>query len=65
MGAACLPVPEAAEDWEPFFTEALESLKDAFWSESYPIAPVETAVAVGSALEAVLSATDPVVTLAH
>ena len=52
-------LPEAAEDWEQVFAAALGALKDAFWAESYKVAPAETAAAVGAALEAVLSATDP------
>ena len=52
-------VPAPAEDWEPFFTAALTRLKDAFWSESFSVAPAETAQAVAAALDAVLSATDP------
>ena len=42
-----------------YFATALGELKDAFWSESYQVAPVETAAAVGAALAAVLSATEP------
>ena len=34
-------------------------MKDAFWAESFKVAPVETAQAVERALVAVLSATDP------
>ena len=60
MGAALLILlPEAAEEWDPFFTAVLGSIKNAFWSEKDRVAPVETAVTVGAALEAVLSATDP------
>ena len=38
---------------------ALDELKDAFWAESVKVAAVETAAAVGSALEAVLAASEP------
>ena len=52
-------LPEVAADWEQVFAAALAGLKDAFWAESYKVASAETAVAVGVALCAVLSATDP------
>ena len=57
-GAAYL-LPAPADDWDAVFGAALAELKDAFWAESFKVAPVETAAAVGSALVAVLSATDP------
>lgn len=55
--AYLLPAP--ADDWEHVFSTALGQIKDAFWSESISVASAETAQAVGSALAAVLSATDP------
>ena len=55
--AYLLPAP--AEDWEHVSANALGELKDAFWSESFQVAPVETAAAVERALVALLSATDP------
>ena len=55
--AYLLPVP--ADDWDAVFAAALGQSKDAFWAESLAVAPVETAAAAGSALAAVLSATDP------
>ena len=56
--AYLLPAP--AEDWEHVFATALGELKDAFWADSFKVAPVETAAAVARALVALLSATDPV-----
>jgi ATP-dependent helicase/nuclease subunit B len=50
---------EAAADWEQVFAAALGALKDAFWAESYKVAPVETANAVAAALVDLLSATEP------
>ena len=50
---------ELADDWETAFGDALTSLEDAFWAESFKVAPVETAEAVERALVEVLSATDP------
>ena len=55
--AYLLPAP--ADGWEEVFSAALGQSKDAFWAESFKVAPVETAGAVGSALVAVLSATEP------
>ena len=52
-------LPEVADDWDPVFAKALGKLKAAFWAESVKVAPVETAAAVGAALEAVLSASEP------
>jgi hypothetical protein len=52
-------LPAPADDWDAVFAAALGELKDAFWAESFKVAPVETAGAVGSALVAVLSATEP------
>ncbi len=52
-------VPRLADDWEAVFSGALAELEDAFWSESLSVAPVETSVAVSSALALILSATDP------
>ena len=52
-------LPEAADDWDQVFAAALKELKDAFWAESFKVAPIETAQAVERALIEVLSATDP------
>ena len=40
-------LPAPAEDWGRVFARLSQDLKDAFWSESFPVAPVETAAAVG------------------
>jgi len=52
-------MPAPADDWEHVFANALGELKDAFWTESCKVAPVETAAAVERTLVALLSATDP------
>jgi hypothetical protein len=57
-------VPPCSEKWQEALHAALDGLKDAFWSDSCSIAPVETAAAVSSALEQILSATDPAVEIA-
>ena len=44
--AYLLPVP--TDDWDQGFATALDQLKDSFWSESFKVAPVETAAAVGA-----------------
>ena len=36
-------LPAAADDWDAVFAAALKELKDAFWAESFKVAPVETA----------------------
>ena len=41
------------------FAAALTGIEDAFWAESFEVAPVETAGAVERALVGVLSATEP------
>lgn len=47
-------------DWDDSdFETALELAGNAFWSESYSVAPEETAAAVKGALASLLSATDP------
>ncbi|NIR60132.1 MAG: hypothetical protein GWO02_11760 [Gammaproteobacteria bacterium] len=45
--------------WEEVFRGALQSMKDAFWSRSYAVAPEETALAVEAALRAVIESTAP------
>ena len=47
-------------DWDDAdFDTALKSAGNAFWSESYSVAPDETAAAVKGALASLLTATDP------
>ena len=55
--AYLLPAP--ADDWEQVFGAALTGLENAFWAESFKVAPVETANAVSTALVELLSATEP------
>ena len=39
-------IPAPLDDWQQVFSAALAKVKDAFWAESYKVAPVETAAAV-------------------
>lgn len=52
-------LPEPADDWGTALAETLGALGDAFWAESFRVAPAETAATVERALLDVLSATDP------
>ena len=52
-------VPEPTGDNDSGFRKALEEIGDAFWTESLSVAPVETGIAVKSALIQIVSATDP------
>lgn len=45
--------------WRQAFHNALESLPDAFWSQSFEVAPGETADEVEAALSLLVSATQP------
>ncbi len=51
--------PDAADENDSGVNKALEELKDAFWTESLSVAPVETGEAVKSALTQIVSASDP------
>lgn len=46
-------------DWKSQFHTALEQLPDAFWSNSFEVAPQEVAAEVEAALSLVVSATQP------
>ena len=52
-------VPETTDDNDSGFMKALEEIGDAFWTKSLSVAPVETGIAVKSALIQIVSATDP------
>ncbi len=52
-------VPVRDGDWPVRFKTTLASFDQAFWAESFKVAPDETAQAVEGALRRVLSATDP------
>ena len=52
-------VPETTGEYDSGFRKALEEVGDAFWTNSLSVAPVETGLAVKSALIQVVSATDP------
>ena len=47
-------------DWKSQFHAALEQLPDAFWSNSFEVAPQEVAAEVEAALSLVVSATQPI-----
>ena len=46
-------------DWKSQFHTALEQLPDAFWSNSFEVAPQEVAAEVEAALSLLVSATQP------
>ena len=46
-------------DWETRFNDALAHLPDAFWTESYQVAPDETTAEVAAAFSLIMGATDP------
>ena len=48
-----------ASDWKSQFHTALEQFPDAFWSNSFEVAPQEVAAEVEAALSLVVSATQP------
>lgn len=48
-----------ASDWKAGFHNALENVTDAFWLNSFEVAPEETATEVEAALSLLLSATVP------
>jgi len=52
-------VPASTNDNDSGFRQALGGFKDAFWTESLSVAPVETAKAIKSSLIQIISATDP------
>ena len=52
-------VQETTDDNDSGFRKALEEIGDAFWTKSLSVAPVETGIAVKSALIQIVSATDP------
>lgn len=52
-------VPQAPRDADEAFLEAMAELEDAFWAESFAVAPEETGKAIRAALVDVLAASDP------
>ncbi|MCG7881204.1 MAG: PD-(D/E)XK nuclease family protein [Candidatus Thiodiazotropha taylori] len=52
-------IANPASDWKARFHGALESIPDAFWFNSFEVAPEETATEVESALSLLVSATEP------
>lgn len=56
--SAYLIAPQAS-DWKTRFHSALENVADAFWSDSFEVAPEETAAEVEAALSLLVSATEP------
>lgn len=52
-------------DWKSQFHTALEQLPDAFWSNSFEVAPQEVAAEVEAALSLVVSATQPGIAISN
>jgi RecB family exonuclease len=52
-------IPKRSNDWNQVLHHALENVPDAFWSQSFEVAPQETAVEVEAALSLLISATQP------
>lgn len=52
-------IPPPAGDWKAHFHSAMEQVPDAFWSNSFGIAPQEAAAEVEEALSLIVTATQP------
>ena len=52
-------IPERSGDWDQALHHALGNVPDAFWSNSFEVAPQETAAEVEAALSLLVSATQP------
>src|SRR5690606_5934900 len=52
-------------DWKSQFHTTLEQLPDAFWSNSFEVAPQEVAAEVEAALSLVVSATQPGIAISN
>lgn len=51
-------IPPRVHDWNNRFHSALETLSDAFWSNSFEVSPEETAAEVEAALSLLVGATE-------